>query len=65
MNCINVLEKEYIYNKDVISDVGSTWKEGEYEPQQWAREKLYIRTHYHETCLCCGNVNEYDQKSTR
>lgn len=65
MNCIDVTETDYQYKKDVISDVGSTWKEGMYEPQEKAQEKLYIRTHYYEKCTCCGNVNEYDTKSTR
>lgn len=65
MNCIDVVETDYLYKKDVISKVGSTWEEGKYEPQQWATEKLYIRTHFFEKCTCCGNVNEYDIKSTR
>lgn len=65
MNCINVTETDFVYRKDVISKVGSTWKEGEYEPQEWARQKLYIRTHFYEKCTCCGNVDEYDTKSTR
>ena len=65
MNCIDVVETEYLYNKDVISEVGSTRKVGEYEPQEWASEKLYIRTHYYEKCTLCGNVHEYDTKSTK
>lgn len=65
MNCIDVVETEYLYKKDVISEVGSTWREGEYEPKKKAQEKLYIRTHFFEKCLSCGHINEYDSKSTR
>lgn len=65
MNCIDVTETDYVYKKDVISKVGSSRKEGEYEPQEWAQEKLYIRTHFYEKCTCCGNIDEHDKKSTR
>ena len=65
MNCIDVTETDYLYDRQIISAVGNSFIENTYEPQQKAQEKWYIRTEYYEKCKCCGNVNEYNRKSIK